>query len=130
MTEDPGYSQNELVLFVIDAVYTFAHALHNFLNNNCDSPLRWNHIARQCDGMKHELTGENLLGYIYNVTFNGIQNRNVSFDENGDPSGVCEIIRLQTNDSGQYEYVSLGFWNSAYAENALVLNNTDGIEKK
>ena len=129
LTDDPSYSQKEFVPFVIDAVYVFAHAIQNFLNNNCDSPLRWNRTARHCDGMKYELNGENLLGYIYNVTFDGIQDRSVTFDENGDPSGVYEIIRLQTNDSGQYEYVSLGFWNSAYAENALILNNTDGIEK-
>ena len=123
------YSQGSTVPLIIDAVYVFAHAIQNFLDNNCESPLRWNRTAQQCDGMKHDLTGENLLGYLFNVTFNGIQNRIVSFDEHGDPPGVYEIIRLQTNDSGQDEYVSLGFWNSAYAENALILNNTDGIEK-
>ena len=124
----PDYSQGGHVPLIIDAVYAFAHAIQNFLDDNCDSPLRWNRIAQECDGMKLNLTGENLLGYLHNVTFNGIQNRNVSFDEDGDPPGVYEIIRLQTNDSGQHEYVSLGFWNSAYAENALVLNNTDGID--
>ena len=129
LTDDPSYSQNEYVPFVIDAVYAFAHAIQNFLDNNCDSPLRWNHTARQCDGMKYELNDKNLLEYLFNVTFNGIQNRIVSFDENGDPSGVYEIIYLQTNNARQYEYVSLGLWNLAYAENALALNNTDRIEK-
>ena len=124
----PYYSQGSTVPLIIDAVYVFAHAIQNFLDNNCDSPLRWNRTAQQCDGMKHALSGENLLGYLYNVTFNGIQNRIVNFDEDGDPPGVYEIIRLQINDTGQHEYVSLGLWNSAYAENTLVLNNTDGIE--
>ena len=125
----PYYSQGSTIPLIIDAVYVFAHAIQNFLDNNCDSPIRWNHTAQQCDGMKLNLNGENLLGYLYNVTFNGIQNRNVNFNEDGDPPGVYEIIRLQINDSGYYKYVSLGLWNSAYAENALVLNNTDGIEK-
>ena len=125
----PYYSQGNHVPLIIDAVYVFAHAIQNFLDDNCDSPLRWNRTAQHCDGMKLSLTGENLLGYLHNVTFSGIQDRTVSFDDDGDPPGVYEIIRLQTNDSGQYEYVSLGFWNSAYAENALTLNNTDGIEK-
>ena len=195
----PYYSQGNHVPLIIDAVYVFAHAIQNFLDDNCDSPLRWNRTAQHCDGIKLSLTGENLLGYLFNVTFNGIQNHNVSFDEHGDPPGVYEIIRLQTsdngqddncdsplrwnrtaqhcdgmklsltgenllgylhnvtfsgiqdrivsfdddgnppgvyeiirlqtNDSGQYKYVSLGFWNSAHAENALTLNNTDGIEK-
>ena len=81
----PYYSQGSTVPLIIDAVYVFAHAIQNFLDNNCDSPLRWNRTAQQCDGMKHELNGENLLGYLHNVTFNGIQNRNVSFDDDGDP---------------------------------------------
>ena len=88
MTNHPNYTQGSDVPHVIDAVYAFAHAVQNFLNDNCDSPLRWNHTAQQCDGMKHPLTGANLLGYLLNVTFNGTQNHTVSFDENGDPPGV------------------------------------------
>ena len=130
LTEHPNYSQGDVVPFVIDAVYTYAHALQNFLDDNCDSPLMWNRTTRRCDGMKLNLTGENLLKYLYNVNFNGIQNHSVSFDENGDPLGAYEIISLQANESGQYEYVSVGLWNSAYKENALMmLNKTDGIEK-
>ena len=132
VTSSPSYTQGDIVPFVIDAVYAFAHALQNFLNNNCDSPLRWNRATQQCDGMKHNITTPNLLGYLYNVTFNGIQNYTVSFDENGDPSGVYEINNLQINNKtghGQYEYVSVDFWNSAYKEKVLMLNNTDGFKK-
>ena len=130
LTEHPDYSQGDVVPFVIDAVYTFAHALQNFLDDNCGGPLSWNRITRQCEGTNITVTGENLLEYLYNVNFNGIQNHNVSFDENGDPLGAYEIISLQSNESGQYEYVSVGLWNSAYKENALMmLNNTGGIEK-
>ena len=129
LTEDPSYSQGDVVPFVIDAVYTFAHALQSFLDDNCDSPLSWNRTTRQCFGMNLPLTGENLLEYLYNVNFNGIQNHIVSFDENGDPSGAYEIIHLQINENGIGEYVSVGLWNSAYKENALTLNNTDGIKK-
>ena len=107
-------------------MYTFAHALQNFLDDNCDSPIRWNRTAQQCDGMMNELNGSSLLGYLYNVTFAGIQGHDVSFDRNGDPSGAYEIKK---NESGQYEYVSVGFWNSAYKEKALMLNNNDKIEK-
>ena len=129
LTDDSSYSKNEFVPFVIDAVYAFAHGLQNFLNNNCDSPVRWNRTTQQCDGMKLNLTGENLLGYLYNVTFNGIQNHNMSFDENGDPSGVYEIISMQTNDSGQYEYVTAGIWKSTHKESTLTLNSTYAYEK-
>ena len=78
--------------------------------------------------MKLNLTGKNLLEYLYNVNFNGIQNRNVSFDENGDPSGVYEIINLQRNDSGKYEYVAVGIWNSAM-DTALILMALMGMRK-
>ena len=129
LTDDPSYSQNKVIPFIVDAVYVFAHALQNFLDDNCDSPLRWNRTVQQCDGMKHELNGENLLGYLYNVTFNGIQNYTVIFDENGDPSGAYEIFSLQETDNRSLEYVSVSVWDSVYKKNALALNNTDGIEK-
>ena len=130
LTAEPDYSQGDMVPHVIDAVYAFAHALQDFLSFSCDSPLRWNRTAQQCDGMKYALTGANLLFFLHIVDFTGIQNHIVSFDENGDPpSGAYKISNLQMNESGQYEYVSIGFWNSAYKEKALILNNTDGIEK-
>ena len=131
LTNHPYYTQHGVVPLVIDAVYAYAHALHNFLDNNCDSPLRWDRTTEQCDGMKRNLTGENLLGYLHNVTFNGIQNRIVSFDKGGDPteSIVYEISHLQIDDSGQYDYVSVGFWYSAYQENGLVLNYSYEIEE-
>ena len=55
----------------------------------------WNRTAQQCDGMMNELNGSSLLGYLYNVTFAGIQGHDVSFDRNGDPSGACKIKNLQ-----------------------------------
>ena len=121
------YLQNDTIPFVIDAVYAFAHVTQNFLDNNCDTPLKWNRTTNQCNGMKHKLTSTNLFEYLHNVTFNSIQNYTMSFDENGDPSGVYEINNLQINENREYEYVQVGFWNSAYKENALMLTNIDGI---
>ena len=129
LTNNPSYAQGNIVPLIIDAVYVFAHAIQNFLDNNCDSPLRWNRATQRCDGMKHDLTGENLLGYLFNVTFNGIQNRDVSFDENGDPSGVYEIIYLQKGDNGIGEYISVGFWDSLHAGSPLQLNNSIQFEE-
>ena len=129
LTSNPEYSQKNTTPFVIDAVYAFAHVTQNFLDYNCDSPLKWNRATNQCDGMKHKLTSTNLFEYLHNVTFNSIQNYTMSFDENGDPSGVYEINNLQINENGEYEYVRVGFWNSAYMENALMLTNINGIVK-
>ena len=130
VTSNPSYSQGNIVPLIIDAVYVFAHAIQNFLNDNCDSPLRWNRTTQQCDGMINELNGENLLVYIFNVTFKGIQNRIVSFDDNGDPrSGVYEIVHLQINENGAGKYVSVGIWDSLNTKGALQLNNTIQFEE-
>ena len=129
LTTELSYTQVETVPFVINAVYAFAHALQNFLDNNCDKPLRWDCATRQCDGMKNTLTGENLLGYLLNVSFSDMQNRTMSFDEYGNPPGVYAISSLQVNESGQYEYISVGYWYSADKKNFLVLNNTDRVKK-
>ena len=130
LTDVPNYSQADMITFVINAVYVFAHALQNFLYKNCDIPLRWDRAKRQCVGMKHNLTSANLLGYLFNVSFNGTQNHTVSFDENGDPLGVYEIVTLQVNNREQYEYISIGFWNSVTKDNSLVLNNNTEQFKK
>ena len=91
LTAEPGYSQGRNVPHVIDAVYAFAHALQNFLDFSCDSPIRWNRTAQWCDGMKYPLTGRILLYFLYRVAFIGIQNHMVSFDQHGDPLGAYEI---------------------------------------
>ena len=129
VTAEPVYAQRDMVPLVIDAVYAYAHALQNYLNDNCDSPLRWNRTTKQCDGVRYRLTGELFLSYLRYVKFMGIRNHNVSFDKNGDPTGAYEISYLQIDDSGQYKLISVGFWNSANKENALILNNTYGIEE-
>ena len=129
VTDSPSYSQGNIVPLIIDAVYVFAHAIQNFLDANCDSPLSWDPAMQKCDGMINDFTGENLLGYLFNVTFNGIQNRSVTFDKNGDPSGVYEIIHLQTNENGTGEYVSVGLWDSLDVEGALQLNNTTEFDE-
>ena len=129
VTDSPGYTQGNIVPLVIDAVYVFAHAIQNFLDDNCDSPLKWNPVTQRCGGMINEFNGEILLGYLFNVTFEGIQNRNVNFDKNGDPPGVYEIIHLQINENGTGEYASVGLWDSLGTEGALQLNNAAQLEE-
>ena len=129
VTDSSSYTQGNIVPLIIDAVYVFAHAIQNFLDDNCDSPLSWDPAMQKCDGMMNDFNGENLLDYLFNVTFNGIQNRNVTFDENGDPPGVYEIIHLQINENGTDEYVLVGRWDSLDVEGALQLNNATEFDK-
>lgn len=63
---DTGYKQEGLVQFVIDSVYSLAHAVHNFLQDNCPRGFK------DCPFLKN-ITGETLLSHIRNVSFIGKQ---------------------------------------------------------
>ena len=60
VTAEIKYTQGRMVPFVIDAVYAYAYTLPNFLDDNCDSPLKWNRVTQRCDGMKDNLTSETI----------------------------------------------------------------------
>ena len=48
VTDVPRYEQGNFIPLVVDAVYTFAYALQNFLDENCDQPLQWFRNNRTC----------------------------------------------------------------------------------
>ncbi len=56
------YEQEGLVPFVVDAVYSMAHAIHNLLHDRCGEI--W---SKSC--FKEYIKGADLLGYIRNVSF-------------------------------------------------------------
>lgn len=61
---DSSYEQEGKVQFVIDAVYSMAHALHSMHRDFCP-----NYVGL-CPRMK-PVDGKDLLGYIRAVNFNG-----------------------------------------------------------
>ena len=63
------YNQEGLVQFVIDSVYALAHALHNLLADQCTIPFT------NCSTSSLR-SGEEVLKYIRNVSFEGIYKRN------------------------------------------------------
>lgn len=60
-----AYNQEGLVQFVIDSVYALAHALHNLLSEECTIPFS------NCTTNAIR-SGEEVLKYIRNVSFQGI----------------------------------------------------------
>lgn len=60
-----AYNQEGLVQFVIDSVYALAHALHNLLAEECTIPFS------NCTTNAIR-SGEEVLKYIRNVSFQGI----------------------------------------------------------
>ena len=112
---------------VIDAVYTFAHALDTFLRDNCAQPLQWIHKDRTCIGLKQQLTGSALLDYIQNISFTGITGMTVSFDSKGEVEPLYDIVNyVQKNQKAQLN--KIGVWNSMVNDTKfLQINKTAQI---
>lgn len=87
------------VPFVIDAVYSFAHALHNLHMNAC--------VAGFCPRMK-TLDRESLMRFLQNVSFNGTTGH-VRFNSNGDSAGKYDIY-IFTKMGHSNTYRKLGSW--------------------
>ena len=122
ITSFSRYQQGNFIPLVIDAVYTFAHALHSFLVDNCEPsdgvPFVWLRENSSCVGQTRELNGSSLLEYVRAVNFTTrLTNNPIQFDENGNVvRGRYEILNYQASksDSGQlsYDFLSAGTWDS------------------
>ena len=113
------YEQNSINTLVIDAVYAFAHSLHQYLMENCDPPLQWNRTSGECKGHSlRELNGSVLLKYIKNVNFTSLSGNSVYFDDNGDVDGLYNVVNIQAESnfrSREYRAEVIGAWNGKVA---------------
>nr|XP_046918549.1 metabotropic glutamate receptor-like isoform X2 [Dermatophagoides farinae] len=123
-----GYKQESKVQFVVDAVYSFAYALHNAWLDLCESDEGY------CPRLK-ELDGETFYKhYLLNVSFIDLAGTEIRFDKNGDGLGRYNIYNFQLNNSqrstlstNQYNYKKVGQWSDAGLElylDELVFNIT------
>ena len=133
ITEFHAFEQSVYTSQVIDAVYTFAHALQNFLSENCDQPLHWNRLNNTCRGQTRQLNGSSLLEYIamINITSPTDENNRIIFDHFGNVEGKYEILNYQASDVGglrQYGFQQVGIWDSSLSNEselaALQLNTS------
>ena len=140
----PKYQQGSFIPLVIDAVYAFAHALHNFLVDNCNAtesaPFLWLNESGRCLGQSRELNGSSLLEYLDKVNFKSITNNNVFFSESGSVLGSYEVFNYQAtfSSSGEitgYKFVSVGSWVNGNLTTAndtelqFGLNNDDSLRR-
>ncbi|XP_059415844.1 metabotropic glutamate receptor 4-like [Carassius carassius] len=100
--KDSSYEQEGKVMFVIDAVYTMAHALHNMHKDLCPGKVGL------CSKMD-PVDGALLLKYIRNVKIAGIAGNPVQFNENGDAPGRYDIYQYQIKNKTA-EYKTIGHW--------------------
>ena len=115
------YEQGNKIPLVVDAVYTFAHALQNFLMENCEQPVQWFPNNRTCQNQMRELNGSALLEYIKKLDFISETGNRVIFDDEGNVEGTYDILNYQAmyvdEESGvkktTFIFRSVGIWNSS-----------------
>ena len=119
ITSLPNYHQDTFVPSIIDAVYAYANALHDYLVENCNNPSEWNRVSQSCPGQREELRGSTLLQYLRRVDFvNPLTGNRVTFDTLGNAAGRYEILNYQAQISNgriEYQFQQVGTWSSSNA---------------
>ena len=117
IADDPNYQQDSFDPLVIDAVYSVAHAIHNFLNDNCQQPLVWYPQTQTCLGQTLEFNGENILQYIKNLNFSSPTGNRIKFDGEGSVKAKYGIHNYQVtsceNCSKSFDIVNVGYWDGS-----------------
>ena len=119
ITSLPNYAQDSFVPPMVDAVYAFANALHNFLEENCNFTSGWSWVNQRCPGQKRELNGSTLRQYLGSVDFKSpLTGNRVTFDNSsGSVAGIYEVVNYQAQISNgvtqlNFEYQQVGTWSN------------------
>ncbi|KAF2361120.1 GPCR family 3 C-terminal protein [Trinorchestia longiramus] len=114
------YYQDTKMSFVMKAVYTMAHGLHNLQRAVCGP------AEGICPAML-PINGSQFRNHLMNVTFDFL-NETVSFDSSGDPPGRYEIMNFQRLSNGSFGYLRIGTWDNGTLEmqNISVMFNSSG----
>uniref|UniRef100_A0AAR2IKK1 G-protein coupled receptors family 3 profile domain-containing protein n=1 Tax=Pygocentrus nattereri TaxID=42514 RepID=A0AAR2IKK1_PYGNA len=119
--KDSSYEQEGKVMFVIDAVYAMAHALHNMHSDLCPGKVGL------CSKMD-PIDGSLLLKYIRDVKITGIAGNPVQFNENGDAPGRYDIYQYQIKNKTA-EYKIIGHWTDQLNLNMPVMQWPGGARQ-
>uniref|UniRef100_UPI0037E73B58 extracellular calcium-sensing receptor-like n=1 Tax=Semicossyphus pulcher TaxID=241346 RepID=UPI0037E73B58 len=97
-------SQLRITNMVYKAVYAIAHAIHNAVCHDTNS-------TTQCDKFTR-IKSHQVLTQLKKVNFsqNGYD---VSFDSNGDPVAIYELVNWQKSESGSIELVKVGHYDAS-----------------
>ena len=95
----------------IDAVYAFAHALHNMTAEMCNYTL-CDAILETASSLK--INGALFRQYLGRVQFSGVSQETVAFDANQDlEGGGYIIVNLQPTTGNESEYKEVGNWSNS-----------------
>ncbi|XP_033636095.1 metabotropic glutamate receptor 1-like [Asterias rubens] len=117
---DEDYNQDTKMGFIINAIYTMAHGLHDMHRAVCPPDT-----VGLCPEM-NPVDGRVFLKHLFNVSFDGVSGDRIQFDSNGDPTGRYDIFNYQLLPTGQYEYVRIGDWSAGTLymnDSAMMWNN-------
>ncbi|XP_060780409.1 extracellular calcium-sensing receptor-like [Neoarius graeffei] len=96
---------------VYKGVYAIAHTLHELLGCKETCPTN-----KQPDPFT-------FLEHLKNVRFKTKEGEDVFFDKNGDPPAKYEIINWQKNKEHQYDFVTVGYYDSSVpVQDRLAIN--------
>ena len=127
LTSLSSYVQDDFVSTLIDAVYAFANALHNYIEENCNFTSGWNWANQSCPGQKRELNHLSLLDYLGKVDFiSPLTEDRVKFDSLGNAAGTYEILNYQAQISNgviRYGYKQVGMWSDTASEALMFFDN-------
>ena len=127
VTDASDYKQFSVVPLVMDAVYAAAHAINNFIQDNCDQPVQWYPNNQSCRGYNQSLNGDILFQYIGSVNFTSPSNNTVNFDSLGNIAVAkysifnYQLIKCTSNDCPSFSLVNIGTWDSSLLNNRLRL---------
>ncbi|KAB1263957.1 Metabotropic glutamate receptor 2 [Camelus dromedarius] len=103
------FEQESKIMFVVNAVYAMAHALHNMHRALCPN------TTHLCDAMR-PVNGRRLYkDFVLNVKFDAPfrpadTHSEVRFDRFGDGIGRYNIFTYLRAGSGRYRYQKVGYW--------------------
>ncbi|XP_048356815.1 metabotropic glutamate receptor 3 isoform X2 [Sphaerodactylus townsendi] len=104
-----NYEQESKIMFVVNAVYAMAHALHKMQRNLCPNTTKICDAMKNLDGKK--VYKDFLLKVNFTAPFSSSKSADniVKFDAYGDGIGRYNVFNFQHN-GGKYSYVKVGQW--------------------
>ncbi|XP_033894897.3 extracellular calcium-sensing receptor-like [Acipenser ruthenus] len=98
---------------VYKSVYALAHSLHNMRAcENGNGPF----ANTTCPNIS-SIEPWQLLHYLKNVQFTNALGEETSFDENGDPMPVYDLVNWQEADDGSVKFVTVGRFDRTLNQN-------------
>ncbi|KAI1888163.1 hypothetical protein AGOR_G00182200 [Albula goreensis] len=122
--DSSNFEPESKIMFVVNAVYAMAHALHKMQRTLCSNTTKLCEAMKSLDGRK--LYRDYLLDINFKAPFSppGIDSF-VKFDANGDGMGRYNIFNYQRT-AEKYTYIQVGEWAETLSLNSDLVRWSQG----